>query len=373
MGAQGERAAGPRGASCSRHPRHAATCSRPCRWRRAAPGAGGGRDPHAVPASASPTAWQPLISPPRPRRWLRRGADGTNLPGSPCQGSCPKRACRPCQANRAKRLRGRSRWRSRRFPGQRRSTGPRANIYWQGREEIDGVHNIWALPLAEPGTGGQAGRRAPPHADKHAQRHLPAAGLTAGVEGSEMGGPGGEIPPWERAPGGTRIRDVGELAGAGFLPPRAACRRAGLEGAHRGAGTPALPVPWGVTAWGTRQPRARPRREPSGSNSQDGFGVRELSGSMCRRPWGGQGFPGSPAVRRAAGVPEPAGFPAVPSWRGAAPAPCHRRSELPRAQPGSLSQGERCLPGTWHRVPPPVVPGWGGKGPERFPTLFGAR
>lgn len=64
---------------------------------------GGGGDPHAVPASASPTAWQPLISPHQPRRWLRHEADGTNLPGSPCQGSHPRRAVavpgRPCQAS----------------------------------------------------------------------------------------------------------------------------------------------------------------------------------------------------------------------------------------------------------------------------------
>lgn len=68
----------------------------------------------------------------------------------------------PCQAGRAKRLLSPSRWRGRRFPGHRRSDSPRANIYRQGREKIDGVHNIWDLPFAEPGTGGQARLENPP-------------------------------------------------------------------------------------------------------------------------------------------------------------------------------------------------------------------
>lgn len=112
--------------------------------------------------------------------------------------------------------------------------------------------------------------------------------------------------------------------GLGSCPRELHAAAAEWKGAHQGAVTPAIPVSYGVTAWGTPHPCARPRHEPGGGNSQGGFGMLELSGSMCRRPWGGQGFPGSPAVRRAGGMPEPAGFPAVPSWQGAAPAPCHQ-------------------------------------------------
>lgn len=92
MGAQGEQAVGPRVASCCPLPAPPAHCHVQPAVLPLADGTRGGRDLHAVPASASPTTWQPLISPHQPRRWLRREADGTNLPGSPCQGSRPERA-----------------------------------------------------------------------------------------------------------------------------------------------------------------------------------------------------------------------------------------------------------------------------------------
>lgn len=104
-------------------------------------------------------------------------------------------------------------------------------------------------------------------------------------------------------------------------------------------GVPLLPSPAPLRAWRW--------------HGRGGFHVLELSGSMCRRPWGGQGFPGSPAVRRAGGVPEPDGFPAVPAASPGLASPPKRAGPCSARRP---RQRERCLPGTWHGVPRPVPP-----------------
>lgn len=163
----------------------------------------------------------------------------------------------------------------------------------------------------------------PRHTDKGCANPPPAPGISvlppseAAVEGSEMGSGfrrrDTPVPPGKGHKGMRHQR-----IDSGWVPAPESCvpqRRVGKRGdpshpcplqRHRPGKGPAIPKPGG------------------GGNSQDGFGTLKLSGSMRRRPWGGQGFPGSPAVRRAGGMPEPAGFPAVPSWQGAAPVPRHR-------------------------------------------------
>lgn len=88
MGTQGKQAVGLSVASSSWQPW-------PCHRQWTAPGGGGwgGRDSRAVPASASPTAWQPLISPHQPHRWVRaRGrwhqSAGEPVPGLSSQARC---------------------------------------------------------------------------------------------------------------------------------------------------------------------------------------------------------------------------------------------------------------------------------------------
>lgn len=118
--------------------------------------------------------------------------------------------------------------------------------------------------------------------------------------GKAKGVRGGETPTLGK---GTKVRDTRESPGAGFL-----LLRQGGKGAQQGAVTPAIPVPCVVTTQGTHQPCACCR--------QGGLGTLEPCGAVRRRPWGVRGLPG--------GVPGPSGFPAVPSWQGAAPAPGHR-------------------------------------------------
>lgn len=98
-------------------------------------------------------------------------------------------------------------------------------------------------------------------------------------------------------------------------------------------------------------------------HGRGGFHVLELSGSMCRRPWGGQGFPGSPAVRRAGGVPESDGFPAVPAASPGLASPLKRVApcSAPAVPAGDLAHGATsCAAG-------------GDKGPERFRAPLGTR
>lgn len=242
-GCPGPAGNGPQGAIPLPAAQHAAVCSQQT-------ARGAGRDLRAVPASASPTAWQPLISPHQPCHWLQCKADGTNLLGSTCQGFHPKHTCWPCQAGHAKCLRGPSRWRSRHFPGQRRSASPLPNIYQQGPEEIDGVHSIWALPFTEPGTSRQVGWRISLHTDKHVQTLLPlhvslcSQSRRPRLRTARLAEPSGA---WGRGHKGMRHPRMVRA----WVPAPKSCKQQRWKGAHRDAVTPATPIPCAVVDWGT--------------------------------------------------------------------------------------------------------------------------
>lgn len=254
MGAQGKQAVHPRVASSSWQPR-------PCRRQRTAPG-GGGRDPRAVAASASPPPGSPL-SPPAS---LTAGC-GARQMAPICRGARARAllpgTLRPCQAGRAKRLLSPSRWRGRRFPGHHRSASPRANIYRQGREKIDGVHNIWDLPFAELGTGGQARLENPPSTQMNTGNPLPRSWYLysqtvreAGVEGNKVGR--AQQVQEETPPERTRGYETAETPqGLGSCPEGCVLQKWDGRGLPR-VPPPGTPVFCSVTARGPAVPERGP-------------------------------------------------------------------------------------------------------------------
>lgn len=302
MGAQSQQAVGPRVPSRSQQPQHAAVCTQqtapggqagtsvPCRHLRLPPPGSPLSPLTSLAAGCSARQMAPICWGARARAFIPSTPAGRARPAVPSVCAVPPDG----EAGIS--------------PGSASLPAPSPNIYQQGPEEIDGVHSIWALPFTELGTSRQAGWRTPLHTDKHVQTLLP---LQVSLHSQSRRPRLRTVRLAEPRRSGRRghkgmrhPRIVG-----GWVPAPKSCKQQMQKGAYRDAVTPATPHPLPVTAWGTP-----PLPGPAVGSSQGGFSMLELSGSMCRRPWGGQGFPGSPAVRRAGGVPEPAGFPALRHW-----------------------------------------------------------